>query len=337
MNAAAPEKQGKQPAADALQWETDVGLLDNRMIWKALVTLIVTTFVVIAILMSFILALNGEAESIPPLLGMFALVCAGLFVLMLVIMLVVFGNRIGMRFVLDAGKVRTEIVDRRARTGNRIAVIVGALAGKPGLAGAGLIASADEVREFEWRQIVAAKIDERRRVIELSNDWRVVACLFCTPEVFEAAKARVAASIARKGKRTPGRGWRYPLVQPLLLTLGVFLALAPVMAMPYPFEIDLFPVIFTLCFALATVWLIPILAWAVLAGVTWLILAIGAAGIEPHKSYLDGETWTGFGSLYGDEWLAMGVAAAGLAFLVWMSWAMLRGRLTALLTRDMTE
>ncbi|HQF31512.1 MAG TPA: hypothetical protein PLJ34_08695, partial [Hyphomicrobiales bacterium] len=103
------------------------------------------------------------------------------------------------------------------------------------------------------------------------------------------------------------------------------------------FEVHLFALIFTLCFALATVWLIPLLAYAVLAGVGWMVFEITVRGLEVHQSQFGGEPWTGFSSLYGDEWLAMGLAAAGLVFLVWMSIAMLRGRLVSLLTRDMTE
>ncbi|MCC2111348.1 MAG: hypothetical protein KDJ16_04875 [Hyphomicrobiales bacterium] len=328
---AAREKNASTP----LIWEIDVGLLNNRMIWRGLLTMIIATYLVVMLLMGFILLGTGEAENIPSLALVFALICAGIFVLMLAVMLLIFGNRMRMKFRLDDKGLRTELTDRRAKTGSRLAAIVGLLAGKPGLAGAGLIAATDEIREYQWSQVASARFHDRAGVITIRNDWRPIADLFCPPEIYPMAAEKVRTALARHlPKRTPRR---YPVLQPLLQSFGIFLAVGAAFTLPYPFEIDLFAIIFTLCFARATVWIIPLLAYPVLLGVAVMVGTVIYRGLEKHDAMFGGEPFSGFDSLYGDEWLALAVFALGMGYLVFFCVQMLRGRWMSVLVRDETE
>ena len=83
--------------------------------------------------------------------------------------------------------------------------------------------------------------------------------VFCPPEHYEAVAERVRRSMAQHPAR--GRARKSPVRGLLLRTALVILATFPLFTLPHPVEIDLFAPLFTLCFALASVWLIPFSAW----------------------------------------------------------------------------
>ncbi len=282
-----------------------------------------------------IIGLQDGIKAVVPLAGMLVLVLGGLFLFSLLIMLVVFGNRMRMGFVIDDRGIVVRVIDKKAKTANRLATLIGAVAAKPGVAGAGLIAMSGEERSAVWSSIVAAKYDPRRYVIALRNDWRTVLYVFCTPQNYEAAAARIAASI--DGAARPTQARRNPLWAPLGLTVVVVLATLPLLAMPYPFEPNLLAVIVTLCFALATIWLVPLMAWAVLAGVGWIAATVVLRGLEPKLNQFTGTSYTSFGSLDTGDLVGFAVVVAGLAVLVFISVAALRGRISSLLMRDTEE
>ena len=219
------------------------------------------------------------------MVGMGLMMGGGLFVLSIVIMLVVFGNRMSMAFVIDDRGVNARIVDRRARIANRLAAVVGGLAGRPGAAGAGLIAMSNEETGTVWSGVASASYDSRRRTITLRNDWRPVIHVFCTPETYEEAAGRIADGLA--GVRRRGRRGRNPLWPTLAWTVVVVLSVLPLFDMPYPFEPHLFSIIFVLCFAVATVWLVPLMGWPVLGGVAWIAATLALQGLRaPHQPVL---------------------------------------------------
>jgi hypothetical protein len=98
---------------------------------------------------------------------------AGLLVLILV-MLVFFGNRFPMGFSLGPQGAMVVSLSRRGRWGNRLAVILGALAGKPGVAGAGLLGMAQETVGVAWDDVRRVNIHAPARVISLMDSWHVV-------------------------------------------------------------------------------------------------------------------------------------------------------------------
>ena len=203
------------------------------------------------------------------------------------------------------------------------------------MAGAGLIAMSDEERNAVWSGIVEARYDARHFTITLRNGWRSVLHIFCSPEVYGDAAERVAAGLA--AVRRPQRRGRNPLWRTLGLTLVVVLSAAPLFGMPYPFKPDLFSVIFTLFFALATVWLIPVMGWPVLGGVLWIAATVLLQGIEVHNNFFTGRSYSGFGSLYGAEWMGIAAVCAGLAMLAAIAVGAVRGRIPSLLMSDMLD
>ena len=323
------------PDMHPLTWERDVPLLTHPAILGSIAKLWIVTGLLMLALVSGIVGIQDGIRAVVPIAAMMLLLAAGLFMLSLLVMLVVFGNRMRMGFVIDDRGIVARVIDNRAKTANRLAAAVGALAGKPGVAGAGLIAMHDEERSAVWTSIAAVKYDPRRHTITLRNSWRTVLHVFCTPQNYEDAAARIAANVATAARPPVDR--RNPLWTALGLTVVVLLATLPLFAMPHPFEPHLFAVIFTLCFALATVWLVPLMAWAVLGGLSWIVATILLRGIEPTFNQFAGTSNTGFGRLDSSDVAGLAVAAVGLAILAWISVAALRGWIPSLLMRDTKE
>ncbi len=124
-----------------------------------------------------------------PLVGV---VSAGLLVLLILVMLGFFGNRFPMGFALGPQGAMVVSLSGRGRWGNRLAVVLGALAGKPGVAGAGLLGMAQETTGVAWDEVRRLKIHAPARVISLMDSWHVVMRLYCTPQNYEAVLKRGA-------------------------------------------------------------------------------------------------------------------------------------------------
>jgi hypothetical protein len=327
--------RSRKPSRPPLTWQCDVPFLTHPAMLRSLVMMFgVSAFIVIS-LVGGIIALTEGVKHALPMVSMGLMITGGLFVLSVVIILVVFGNRLSMSFVIDDRGVNARVIDKRARTANRLAAIVGVLAGRPGVAGAGLIAMGSEEMSTVWSGIASARYDPRRHTITLRNDWRPVIYVFCTPETYKEAAGRIAEGLA--GARRPRRHGRNPLWRTLGLTLVVILAVLPLFGMPYPFEPHLFSIIFVLCFALATVWLVPLMGWPVLGGIAWIAVTLALQGLEPHAGLFSGDTYTGFGSLDIGEWVGFGIACTGLVVLAAIAVAALRGRMVSLLMSDMLK
>jgi hypothetical protein len=136
------------------------------------------------------------------------LILLGFMVAVLVITVLIFGNRFPTHFAVTPEGVFYQSKSGCASKLNRAAIILGLLAGKPGTAGAGMMAASQEARGFDWEDIHKVKEYPEQRVLSLMNSWRVVVRLYCTPEnypsVLEMVRARSAAGAlireAKKGK-----------------------------------------------------------------------------------------------------------------------------------------
>lgn len=306
---------------DALTWETDVPLVTNSLVLKQLAVVAGGSGLFMALMLSFISATTGEFDAIPTMLLISLLAAAGLGMFLFLIAVILFGNRMRVRFTVDDAGARWESVDKRAKAGNRLAMAAGVLGGSPQTAGAGVLAASRENEFIRWDQVSSVAYDARQRMIVLRNSWRSVGMLICPSEmcdqVLSFVNARVIPSsgVARKGAK--------PLGKALLRTALVILAAAPLFTLSsYPFELDLLLPLILLMFALATVWLVPLFGWVV----------IGCAAILAVQI-----TWTGlseFAYLYSYEQMAFFLAYVGLAYLAWLSWRSLRGHVYPVLLQE---
>jgi threonine/homoserine/homoserine lactone efflux protein len=101
------------------------------------------------------------------------------------------------------------------------------------------------------------------------------------------------------------------------------------------FGLDLFVTLLILCFALATLWLIPLFGWVVLAGLGWTCIELFLRLTEERHSYIfPGRTVRTLDVLTDNDVALFLLATAGAAYLTWLSVRALRGRLMSMLARD---
>jgi hypothetical protein len=317
--------ESEQPA---FTWEADYPLLTNPMVLKQFYMLVLFSGLFMFLLLAFIMIVTGELSAVP---SMFLLTLIGvgvLALLMLLVMLLYFGNRIRVRFTLDQEGAVIENIDIRAKIVNRAAAIFGTLGLKPGTAGAGVLAVAREIEQTPWTFLTKADYSPRHRTITLRNSWRPVQILICNPGNYKPVAAYVAKQIAEKGSASAaGEPVKSPLPRLFLRTLIVIMAMIPVFTLPYPFELDLFIPLLLMLLALATVWLAPLLGWVVIVLSSILVLQVILKGFVTMDSIFNpGVTYRHFELVDGVEWLQIILAFAGLAYLIIMSWRYVRGK-----------
>ncbi len=147
--------------------------------------------------------------------------------------------------------------------------------------------------------------------------------LVCLPEnfniVLEYSGYQVPEIPAAKGK-APSNSF----LKGILRTVLVSLAAAPPFYLSSPFilDFDIFMSIVMFIFALATVWLIPLFGWVVIASAAIVVLQLLVIGFNE------------FYYLYGYEQAIFLLAFVGIGYLVWFSWRSVKGKILPLLLED---
>ena len=319
----------------AFVWEADFPLLTNPMVLKQFYMLILFSGLFMFLLLSFIMIVTGEISAVPSMLLLTLIGVGILALLMFLVMLLYFGNRIKVRFTLDQYGAVIQNIDKRSKFVNRAAIIFGALGLQPGTAGAGILAAAREEEHTAWKALAKAEYNHRHHSITLRNSWRPVQILICTPENYHAVTDYVTKQIADQGTTQDNLPLKSPLPRLLVRTLIVILAMIPVFTLPYPFELYLFIPLLLMLMALATVWLAPFLGWVVIALASILILQILSKGFGTMESiFKPGVTYRHFELVYGVEWLQIILAFAGLIYLLVMSWNYVRGKTHAVIIKN---
>jgi hypothetical protein len=218
-----------QPPTEALVWECDLPLLGRDMLRQWAGAMAATALLMVLIL-GTIFAAQGDWAALPMLAALVLGGAGGLWALGLLIMGVLFRGRDRVRYTVSDQGIRMETLDRVARTAHRVAVVAGVLAGKPGLAGAGLIGRSREVEAVRWHGAFTVKVAPARQMIALRNRWRTLLWVQCTPDNFDAVRDRMMQAMQQH--RTAQRvAPTSPLPFYLWHSLGIFLACAPLVGL----------------------------------------------------------------------------------------------------------
>lgn len=316
-----------------LVWEAELPLFTRAMFMQWTGAMLATLVVIMLILVP-IFASQGEWEALPMLLLMMSAVTGGLWLLGFLIMALVFRGRLRVRYTLSGKGVLQETIDKTAKGANRLAIVAGVLGRSPQVLGSGLIAKSRESEAVEWDMVAQADDDPARHFITLRNSWRTLMWVQCTPENHPQVLAHIRHALAAN---PPGgeAGRASPLPRYLLLSLLTVLACVPLFLLVEEFGLDLLVALLILCFALATLWLIPLFGWVVLAGLAWMGVELVLRLTEVRPSTLfPGRSYRGLDLLTDQDLGLLLLAALGTAYLVWLSQAALRGRLASMLVRD---
>ena len=197
MNETNDRRTGGRP----LVFETEVRLLTNRYMLYDFVRWMGLTYAAMGIIAGIIGLAVGDMDAFVGVVSLFAMICAGMTVLFILIMLLFFGNRLKMAFRIDAAGVAAQVVSRRARAGNRLAIVLGTLAGNPGATGAGLVARSQENIRFDFADIRRVRYDAARGVISLRDKWFRRLRIYCPQGRYAEAARLVADGLLRTGRQ----------------------------------------------------------------------------------------------------------------------------------------
>lgn len=168
-----------------LSWEADIRLLTNPLVRKQLLGVVVGAGLLMALILTIVFAAIGEFGEIPTMLLISLLTTIGLGLLLLLVSLLFFGNRIRVQFTISSEGVGWQVVDKRATWGNRLALLTGILSGNFQTAGAGLLAASSEKGFVQWRSLATVEFDQRHFMAILHGGWRPVMVLVCLPDNYE--------------------------------------------------------------------------------------------------------------------------------------------------------
>ena len=225
-------------------------------------------------------------------------------------------------------KSRTSPPGSRARA----AGVFSWIANRFSLAGAGLIAETSARQHILWDDVATAHFHPLWRTVSLSNGWHVVLILFCSPGNYDAVAAAVHTGLAARHPHS----FHNPLPGLLFRTFLVLLSCMPLFAMPYVEKDGVFPALVILGFGLASVWLMPSLAWVVLAALGWAAVLEVLAQVKLRDS-LFGGTFRAYQVLNMGEAITLGLTIAGMACLAALSIGLLAGRVRTGLAGDRIE
>jgi len=179
----------EKPLSEPLSWTVDVSLLGSPVVLRQTGGVLLVTFLLVSLLFSSIFALQGDWAGIVPTLGVLALVHLGLALGALAVMVLYFGNRIGMGFTVDARGVLSQVHESRAHKAAQLATVLGLATGNFSAAGAGMLARSGASSFVPWTAVRRVRCDEARHTIHLEGGWRTRAALFCTPQSYPLARA----------------------------------------------------------------------------------------------------------------------------------------------------
>lgn len=331
------------PELSPISWEISISLVTNPLILRHFAGLFgaVTGFFIVLLGDSFAVQGEWEIARQVSLLGM--ILGMGLYLFVLLLMVVFYGNQQMLRFTVSDEGVDYQTVDQRIDRWNQSwvrRVLRGLM-----MSCGGSLKIQQEAWQLYWRGAFHAVVYPAWQCIVLRNRWRTLMVVYCTPENFALIRAHIDAAMTlhQTADRVAGKS---ALLITVWQTVLVIIVSLPIFQLGELIEIDpLFPVLI-LGFSLAMVWLIPLMAWPLLA------LIMGILGYVPiyllqathatlyEFSNLQANSLIRHGAyprwqlLDGQEifWIALGVA--GIVYLIWLAVRFLRGRKISLMLSD---
>jgi hypothetical protein len=325
-------EQSEAEPVPTLSWETDIPVATHPVMLANFGLLFALTGGLVGALLAFILFVTGRVLKIEPMLEWTASATAAAFLLALLVATVTFGNRLPMRFKLDAASAEAEVTNKPVWLATRAAAAFSWMADRFGLAGAGLIAETSARQHIVWDNVATAHFHPLWRTVSLSNGWRIVLILFCTPQNYDAVTAAVHTGLAARHPHT----FDNPLPGVLLRTFLVLLSSMPLFAMPYVEKDGVFPALLILGFGLGAVWLMPRLGWVVLAGLGWSF-ALELIGCTKLRSSLFGGTYRAYQVLNMGDAITLLMILGGMICLAVLSILLITGRVRSGLAADRLE
>lgn len=173
----------QQPQTE-MEWVATLNIMQNNVVLKQLGAVFLIPLLALLLILTLIFwPLDGESVRI---LAQILAVTGGIFLaLLLAAIFLVYGGKYEYEFHLDERGIRGRPHGRTARK-NKIGNTLLILSGRPGAAGAGLLAAARQEEYVAWQNVDAVVPDERDKTITLRQGKRPLMVIPCGQAHFTA-------------------------------------------------------------------------------------------------------------------------------------------------------
>lgn len=311
-------------------WTKTIELVTNKAIHKQFLKFSLLTGLTVFVLLSFVFIVTGEANMILLSLVISIIASISLFVFSLLVLLIFFRNSLTYIFSIKESGITIEQISNLNKTLNSAAAILGIIALNPSTAGAGILAATREKEFIKWKEVKRVEYDDDSYSIKLSGRYRDIGLVFCNKEDYPDIKK----FISKKIQKQPLPKRRFPLKM-ILRTILAFLVFSPIFTLQEESENFLLLALLTLCFYLATIWLIPIFGYIVIVlcitifgGIIYIGLEVYTNPIFTNGSIREYEIWR------AEEWIWYSIITLCLVFLIINSFLYIRGKITSALFEE---
>ncbi len=177
----------------ALAWTVRVPLLTNRIILKQMLIWSGLSSALVGLIFGGILSSQDGVEALPYAALIMGACFVGLNVLAGLTMGLFFLNRMTLSFRIDDEGIAMAAGDARARNANTLAIVLGALSGKPGVAGAGLIGRSQERDGVAWDDVRGWRAVPDLFAVSVRRGFPGPLVVYAEPRSYDAVLAAIAA------------------------------------------------------------------------------------------------------------------------------------------------
>lgn len=188
---------------EMLRWNIDVPLATNPYMVKLVAVCFVGGAILSWSFLAVVLCLDGHWLLAGQTLVAFVVIGVGLTGLGVVIMLVVFGNRLPTRYCITESGIRCENDDQKNRKIAATILGAAALSGAPAKTVAPLAVFGSNSAEIRFLDNLKVSVDQRRRVIGFRKGMRPVLRVHCLPENFDLVMEIVQRRMGRDSSANP--------------------------------------------------------------------------------------------------------------------------------------
>jgi hypothetical protein len=182
-----------------LKWIQRIPLYQNTFILKSIGFVILASFSILLLIVFSIFLFEGNAgqfiDALPGLGIALLIICA----LFLIATWIVMGNGYRAEFTVSKEGVLMEGKDSRAKKLSWLAFVTGLLAGKPGVAGAGMLGMSRNTYHIPWQKVKSIKYNSKRYIITIKQHGLKQIDLYCNREDYIKTATAVKRLFDRYG------------------------------------------------------------------------------------------------------------------------------------------
>lgn len=178
-------KKNVSSGTEYYHWQAEMKLLNNRFFLGDFAKWFGLTMLICSTLFMLIFGIPGGLKGIEAALLMTG-IGAVLLIVSTLIFVIIMGNRVPMEFTVNSDGVNMRGISKRMKGINKLAIIMGVLARKPGAIGAGTIGMSQQSTTIPWNELQKVHFYPAYQAIFLKGGIFSRIRLYCTSQNYEA-------------------------------------------------------------------------------------------------------------------------------------------------------